>query len=224
MQSKKDIYDKIKNHWSSQPSSVESVLNGFGELNKPDIEFSNKLLERLINSNMINTEKVLDCAAGVGRVSEYVLVNHFKQVDMFEQEEKFVNEAKQKFKNNSRVCSITCSSIQDYNFNNVKYDLIWMQWCLENISDSDLVIFMKKSYKALNEKGLIIVKENCLNKTAKEKYHYTEDTLAKERRLSTYIKLFNKSGFKIIEKGINDNWPSEFYPLHYFILKKKKNK
>ena len=43
---------------------------------------------------------------------------------------------------------------------NLKYDLIWNQWCLGHLTDAQLVMYMEKCAKALNEGGLIVVKEN----------------------------------------------------------------
>ena len=40
-----------------------------------------------------------------------------------------------------------------------KYDLIWIQWCLENLEDDDLRPFLKKCFENLNDDGIIIIKE-----------------------------------------------------------------
>jgi protein N-terminal methyltransferase len=40
------------------------------------------------------------------------------------------------------------------------YDLIWNQWCLGHLTDAQLVIYLEKCSKLLNENGFFIVKEN----------------------------------------------------------------
>ena len=44
------------------------------------------------------------------------------------------------------------------------FDVIWCQWCLGHLSDSDLVAFLRRSHAALRDKekgrSLIVVKEN----------------------------------------------------------------
>ena len=45
-------------------------------------------------------------------------------------------------------------------FGDSKYDLIWNQWCLGHLTDTQLKIYLEKSQKVLKENGLIIVKEN----------------------------------------------------------------
>ncbi|CCM04621.1 uncharacterized protein FIBRA_06805 [Fibroporia radiculosa] len=43
------------------------------------------------------------------------------------------------------------------------FDIIWCQWCLGSLSDSDLIEFLRRSHYALRnpQKSLIVVKENC---------------------------------------------------------------
>jgi protein N-terminal methyltransferase len=40
------------------------------------------------------------------------------------------------------------------------YDLIWNQWCLGHLTDEQLVEYLKKCGRVLNEGGHVIVKEN----------------------------------------------------------------
>jgi protein N-terminal methyltransferase len=42
----------------------------------------------------------------------------------------------------------------------LKYDLIWNQWCLGHLTDSQLTTYLVKCQKVLKTDGLIIVKEN----------------------------------------------------------------
>jgi protein N-terminal methyltransferase len=42
----------------------------------------------------------------------------------------------------------------------VAYDLIWNQWCLGHLTDEQLVEYLKKCGRVLNEGGHVIVKEN----------------------------------------------------------------
>lgn len=42
------------------------------------------------------------------------------------------------------------------------FDVIWCQWCLGHLSDSDLILFLQRSLESLNDhaRSLIVVKEN----------------------------------------------------------------
>ncbi|CDW99528.1 hypothetical protein [Sporisorium scitamineum] len=48
----------------------------------------------------------------------------------------------------------------------VTYDLVWAQWCLQHLSDRDLIAFLKRSKAALKEGGIIGVKENVCTEEA----------------------------------------------------------
>jgi protein N-terminal methyltransferase len=41
-----------------------------------------------------------------------------------------------------------------------KYDVIWNQWCLGHLTDTQLTTYLEKCQKVLKADGLIIVKEN----------------------------------------------------------------
>lgn len=54
-------------------------------------------------------------------------MKNFKTVDILEREEKFIAEAKRKFKNFLQIGHFYCEDIQ--NFQTIeKYDCIWIQW------------------------------------------------------------------------------------------------
>lgn len=43
----------------------------------------------------------------------------------------------------------------------VRYDLIWTQWCVNYLTDKQLVVHLERCRDALNpEVGIIVVKEN----------------------------------------------------------------
>ena len=210
----KENYKNIKLHWSYQESTINGILNGFEELNKPDIEFSKKLLNYLKEKNIIkNNKKALDCASGIGRVTEYVLIEFYDKIDLFEQEDNFINKMKEKFCNNFHIGNIEKNTLQNYIFK-CKYDLIWIQWCLENLNKNDIVSFLLKCKNNLNQNGIIIIKENCLLRKRK----FLANDLSIQRNEKFYLSIFEKCKFKIIKKGKNENWPKEFIPLNYFIL------
>ena len=209
-------YEKIKNHWKVQESSIKGVLNGFEDLNKPDIEFSIKLLNYLKEKKIIkNNKKALDCASGIGRVTELVLVNFYDKIDLFEQEDNFINKMKDKFFNNNQIGLIEKNTLQNFKFD-CNYDLIWIQWCLENLNKNDIIVFLLKCKNNLSKNGLIIIKENCLLK----KKSFLANDLSIQRNEKFYLSIFKKCKFKIIKKGKNENWPKEFIPLNYFVLSK----
>ena len=111
-------YSKRKKHWEKKEATMKSVLGGWEETHLPDIKCSNELLAGLIYSKQLKSGKALDCGAGIGRVTEYVLLNHFEMIDLMEQDEKFVNKSKEILKDNPKIRNITCSPLQTFDFNN----------------------------------------------------------------------------------------------------------
>ena len=223
----KNWYKKREEYWASVEPNLTSVL-GNENIQLPDVKCSCELLNGLILSKQLNPKCCLDCAAGIGRVTEYVLSNFFNEIDLFEKDEKFVNKTKEIFKNNKKVKNIICSGIENFEFKR-KYDLIWIQWTLENIEDYDLIPFLKKCKDNLNDNGIIIIKENYYfsiedesdnNDEHNKNFEYSKEDFSKQRLDSFYINLFVNNGFKIIHHFINPNWPENIMPLIVYVLEK----
>ena len=49
--------------------------------------------------------------------------------------------------------------LQDFEFEE-KYDCVWIQWVFSYISEQDAIKFLTRAKSALNEGGIIILKEN----------------------------------------------------------------
>ena len=233
---KKNWYKKREEHWASVEPNLASVL-GDEKIQLPDVKCSCELLNGLILSKQLNPISCLDCAAGIGRVTEYVLSNFFKEIDLFEKDKAFLEKCKKKFIGNDKIKNIYESSLENFQFKR-KYDLIWIQWCLENLEDDDLRPFLKKCFENLNDDGIIIIKENLYNIDENEEdeidekkeddknnyeYKYSEFDYSKQRPDVFYINLFLECNFKIKLHFLNPNWPESMMPLCVYVLTKNKS-
>lgn len=63
-------YGKGKDYWNSQPPTVDGVLGGYGDSNLADLKLSRKLFKEFKPKGAV---RALDCGAGIGRVTKYVL-------------------------------------------------------------------------------------------------------------------------------------------------------
>ena len=240
----KNWYKKREEYWASVEPNLTSVL-GNENIQLPDVKCSCELLNGLILSKQLNPKCCLDCAAGIGRVTEYVLSNFFNEIDLFEKDKVFLEKCKKKFAGNDKIKNIYESSLEKFKFEK-KYDLIWIQWCLENLEDEDLLPFLKKCYENIKDDGIIIVKENLYNideeeeneeeEDKKEKNNkkneikdeknnnyeckYSEADFSKQRPDVFYINLFLKCNFKIKLHFLNPNWPDSMMPLCVYVLSK----
>ena len=219
-------YEKRAKYWASKEPTLNSVLGGYEESHLPDIKCSCELLNGLILSKQLNPQKALDCATGIGRVTENVLLNFINEIDLVDNNEKFIDKCKNKFNLNNKVKDIYLSDLQIFKFKK-KYDLIWIQWCLENLEDDDLDIFLNECYSHLNDGGKIIVKENLCDIDDDEKgendyaFGYSEVDFSKQRPDAFYINLFMKNKFKINLHFLNPNWPENMVPVCIYVLSKK---
>ena len=67
------------------------MLGGFGNLSQKDTMFSLKFMLDVFKTNpLIKRETVLDCGAGIGRISKELLKNVYKTVDIVDQCKKYV--------------------------------------------------------------------------------------------------------------------------------------
>ena len=57
-------------------------MGGYGFVHDADAETSNEFINEYKDS--IGHGRALDCGAGIGRVTKYVLLNHFEKVDLVE--------------------------------------------------------------------------------------------------------------------------------------------
>ena len=224
-------YKKREAHWASKEPVLLSVLGGFEKSHLPDVKCSCELLNGLILTKQLKPGNALDLAAGIGRVTEFVLCNFFKEIDLVEKDKKFIDKCKVKFSSNDKIKKIYMESLENFKFER-KYDLIWIQWCLENLEDEDLEPFIKKCYDNLNEDGIIIVKENLYNVEGEGEeeeeeeednyqFKYSELDYSKQRPDAFYINLFIKNKFKIKLHFLNPNWPEDMMPLCVYVLSKK---
>ena len=216
MEDKADWYNKAKDHWAKSESTLTGILGGEDQVHSIDVKTSCELLEGLIQTGKVVTKRVIDCGAGIGRVTSNVLANYFSECDIMERDEKFVEFCKEAFKNRENVKNIYQSSFENFNFDkDRKYNVIWIQWCLENLDDADLKEFMVKCRNALEEEGLIVIKENIVMKG----YHFSDIDYSKQRSDTIFKKIFLSSGLKIVKHFHHPNWPEDLMKVSVFVLK-----
>lgn len=150
-------YDKSKEYWDHQQATVDGMLGGFSRISKVDAASSNRFLSAFfdspertvkrqksrstspedeeINFAVVNTKqgkRALDCGAGIGRVTKLVLLNYFDKVDLLEQNQAFLDKAREYIGEETydkRIDNAFCAGLQNFEpLPDVKYDCIWCQW------------------------------------------------------------------------------------------------
>ncbi|KAJ2953586.1 hypothetical protein O0L34_g1190 [Tuta absoluta] len=209
-------YKKSLQYWAEVPATLDGVLGGFGFISDADVEGSKLFLESLLSSKTtLKTNLVLDCGAGIGRITKYLLIPHFKEVDIVEPDEKFVNSIREYVgEEHIKIKNLYKKSLQEFQPNR-KYDVIWCQWVLGYLTDEDLINFFDRCRRALAEGGVIIVKENVSSSGKLEK---DEADSSVTRSLRQYINIFKASKLKRKKQCKQTNFPNGLYPVYMLAL------
>ncbi|CAD7950262.1 unnamed protein product [Amoebophrya sp. A120] len=115
-QSRDGWYKKAIDYWDQQEASVNGVLGGFGHTSAQDLRESKRLLQILKGRKDLSMEfnTVLDCGAGIGRISNGLLLQEFKAVDLLEPCQKLFNQAKKE--NAEKIRFFFQKSLQNFQF------------------------------------------------------------------------------------------------------------
>lgn len=96
-------YKKSKNYWSNISPTIDGVLGGFGSITEIDIKYSRRFIRRLkrMDDDAPYLGRALDVGAGIGRVSKDLLSLKYRKVDLLEQDERFIREARRVLQSNT---------------------------------------------------------------------------------------------------------------------------
>ena len=153
-------------------------LGGFSSISDVDLRSSHsflaqffiprsdfkKLPEAKANEIKANQLRALDCGAGIGRITKNVLLKFFEKVDLLDNCQKFLLEARNYIgpeEYDQRISTI-CLPLQKFQpTDGAQFDLIWVQWVIGHLdTDQQFIDFMTKCKSVLKPHGLLIIKDN----------------------------------------------------------------
>lgn len=163
-------YSSGHDFWEDEkncPVTDDGVLGGYAHISPADIKGSELFFARIRKLRPDWTrELAVDCGAGIGRVTKFLLLPTFKRVDLVEQSPRLLQSVPQYVGRSThdmkRIRNLYCMGLQDFHPEAQTYDLIWMQWVLPHLTDVDLVHFLKRCKQALTPNGWIGIKENTV--------------------------------------------------------------
>lgn len=111
------------------------------------------------------------------------------------------------------------------------YDIILCQWCLQHLSEKDLVSFLKASKKVLRPPlpaddesmawngGIIFVKENVCRdpEDGTEASWYDDEDYSVTRSRRVYERLFQEAGLSIVRSEVQLGFPPELFEVHMYV-------
>ncbi|XP_044752166.1 N-terminal Xaa-Pro-Lys N-methyltransferase 1 [Coccinella septempunctata] len=219
--SQDDFYKNAQEYWAEIPPTVDGMLGGFSSISEKDIKGSKLLLRQLFRLNKPPGNKyALDCGAGIGRVTKHLLIDLFENVDLVEQNSNFIAKAKAYIgtEGTGRLCNLYSTGLQSFKPDPGKYDVIWMQWVLGHLTDSDLVECFNNCKAALKPDGVIIVKENI---TSSGTIEMDKNDSSFTRPISLLKKLFDEAGLNCFKQHKQHDFPKCLYPVYMFVLRPK---
>ncbi|CAG9826031.1 unnamed protein product [Diabrotica balteata] len=212
------FYNNAVNYWSEIPATLDGMLGGFGYISQTDIKGSKMLLKQLFNSkDPPGREYAIDCGAGIGRISKFLLTEMFDKVDMVEQNAAFLEQAKKYL--GPKIAKVpNCYSVGLQNFEPEpnKYDVIWIQWVIGHLTNKDLVKFLKSCSKGLKKNGVIVLKENI---TSTDDIEKDEQDSSVTRPMYLFHQLFQKADLTCYRQSKQHNFPKGLFSVYMFVLK-----
>lgn len=212
-------YEITRKHWEQVDGTYKGMLGGNDKLNEIDLNESKIFIENYISKKIFKTKSLLELGAGVGRVT-MLLKEYFEEIYLVEQSSNFVNTAKENLKDFSNVKEIINKPMQETfsheSLKDKKFNIIWIQWSIENLDDSDLINLLKECKSHLEDKGCIFIKENVVEDNDKVKINDID--YSRVRNDSLFKEIFVKAGLKIFKHTRHPNWPKDFMDVSVFIL------
>lgn len=166
-------------------------------------------------------ERAVDCGAGIGRVTHGLLVNHFAVVDVVEPVAKFTQQLAATPVSESakgRLGTIhTCGLESFVPDGGVKYDCVWNQWCLGQLTDAQLVAWLRRCSQSLVNGGWVVVKENmCTNINGQDEFDEIDSSVTRSE--TKWEACFEEAGLKIAAQELQKSFPKDLFPVKIWAL------
>ncbi|CAJ1388798.1 unnamed protein product [Effrenium voratum] len=210
-------YKKAEEYWDAQAATLDGILGGFPETSEPDLRESRRFLNIVRSApKPPGRRRVLDCGAGIGRVTKGLLLEEFDSVDLVEPNERLLEQAK-KEAGDARTERFIASSLEQFAPEEARYDVIWAQWVLLYLTDEDLVAFLERCKKGLSSNGTIFVKENVV---IEGQWNVDRDDNSISRTDAMYKEIFKKAGLVLQDELRQAHWPKELVPVKMYALRR----
>lgn len=204
------------------------MLGGYPQVSRADLQGSANFLTKLKRKsfhykNGHRLPRVVDCGAGIGRVTLGFLANVAEVVDIVEPVEqltKVVTEGEEftELRERGRVGDIWNVGLEDWvPPDGRKYDLIWNQWCLGQLTDKQLEGYLGKSKRWVRKGGWIVVKENMSTEPRGQDV-FDEVDSSVTRADEKFRDIFEKAGLRIVATELQRGMPKEIYPVRCYAL------
>ena len=211
-------------YWNSCDPSVTGMLGGFPQVSRIDLQQSTTFLAKLRRTSKLHPtskplSRIVDCGAGIGRITLGLLSKVAEVTDIVEPVQKFTKQISEgdEFKTLREAGKIG----QIYNVGleawtpEHTYDIIWIQWCLGQCTDTQVHDLFTRAQKHLSPGGWIVLKENLSNHQFGEDV-YDETDSSVTRTDEKFRALFKEAKLKIVATELQRGFPKDLYPVRIY--------
>jgi protein N-terminal methyltransferase len=174
-----------------------------------DIRESKTFLESL---QTVGRDRALDCGAGIGRISKHLLCPLFKITDVMERSPHMIDVAKTSLPREA-VGDFILSSMEHAVLRHT-YDVIAIQWAAAYLKDAELASFLSRCKTALNENGVIFIKDNV---SSNDLFLNKED-FSRTRSDLHYKRIFARSKLRCVKERRQRQWPKDLFQAKMYAL------
>jgi protein N-terminal methyltransferase len=105
-----------------------------------------------------------------------------------------------------------------------KYDLVWNQWCVGHLTDTQLIEYLRRAAASLTDSGLIVLKEN-VSTDINGKDHYDATDSAVTRAEPKFKQIFKQAGLNLVKSEEQLGFPKQLglLPVKFFALRPEIN-
>ena len=222
------------------PQPLDGVLGGFSAITEMDLQGSRRFVEETQRLTGIDWRKgaACECGAGIGRVSQGLLVHLTDACHLVEASASLLAAAPD-FLNSgdgpedfASRCRFYCSALQDWQPAKGTYSIVWIQWVFCYLTDEDAIAFLQRCADSLVDGGVIVLKENTTgtrgDRPEKESDDDNDDSGVdfvvdtEDASLSRSVRylhwIADEAGLETVHASWQADLPDELYPVYQLAL------
>jgi len=213
-------------YWSNVSADDNGVLGGYPQVSRVDLQGSSNFLAKLRRRSKVYSERrkldhVVDCGAGIGRVTKGFLGKIANQVDIVEPVVKLTDviskgDEFKELREKGAIGKIFNVGLESWT-PEIKYDMIWNQWCLGQLTDAQLIDYLTRIKEKIKPGGWIVVKENMSSAGfGQDIFDQTDSSVTRSDQ--KFRDIFEKVDLRIIATEVQRGMPKELFGVRSYAL------
>lgn len=215
-------------YWTGTEASVDGMLGGYPQVSRIDLQQSANFLAKLRRASSTHPasqklKRVVDCGAGIGRITLGLLSKVSEVVDVVEPVEKFTREISEgesfkEVRGQGGVGRIWNVGLEAWHpkLEEQMYDIIWIQWCVGQCTDTQVHDLLLRIQPCVTKGGWIVLKENLSNDPAGDIYDETDSSVT--RTDEKLRQLFTDAKLKLVSTELQRGFPKGLYGVRMYAL------